>query len=241
MDAKRDPFFTRSLDLWDEASGKAGSVPLVFRVQAGGSRPGEPLRTIASCSIPSDELRLFGLGLSREGSAMTMPLAGADGVALSGALLHCFIHAGYNTRPGPARPLVSETSAESGPVPRLTRAWSVETAWRPMGEPGQLMLQVRGCNCSPHALLLSAVELHLPGARGWVLVDSPPAELLRTSPVAPPIVELGRAAGWSPLPLSVREARRAARPLQQRQKEPVLRNVSDRGRTACNVFPSHVV
>jgi energy-coupling factor transport system ATP-binding protein len=40
-----------------------------------------------------------------------------------------------------------------------------------------------------------------------------PAELLATSPVVPPIVELGRAAGWSPLPLSVRDARRRARDL----------------------------
>ncbi|WP_244932087.1 ABC transporter ATP-binding protein [Nocardioides sp. W7] len=40
-----------------------------------------------------------------------------------------------------------------------------------------------------------------------------PAELLATSPVVPPIVELGRAAGWSPLPLSVRDARRRAREL----------------------------
>ncbi|WP_209020449.1 ABC transporter ATP-binding protein [Nocardioides sp. 1609] len=40
-----------------------------------------------------------------------------------------------------------------------------------------------------------------------------PAELLATSPVVPPIVALGRAAGWSPLPLSVREARRPARAL----------------------------
>jgi energy-coupling factor transport system ATP-binding protein len=31
-----------------------------------------------------------------------------------------------------------------------------------------------------------------------------------TAPVAPPVVELGRLAGWSPLPLSVRDARRAA-------------------------------
>ena len=30
-----------------------------------------------------------------------------------------------------------------------------------------------------HALLISAVELRLPSASGWVLVDSPPAELLR--------------------------------------------------------------
>jgi energy-coupling factor transport system ATP-binding protein len=37
-----------------------------------------------------------------------------------------------------------------------------------------------------------------------------PAEAMRTSPVHPPVVELGRAIGWSPLPLSVREARRRA-------------------------------
>ncbi|MCD4524434.1 ABC transporter ATP-binding protein [Nocardioides sp. cx-173] len=40
-----------------------------------------------------------------------------------------------------------------------------------------------------------------------------PAELLAHSPVVPPIVELGRAAGWHPLPLTVREARREARTL----------------------------
>jgi energy-coupling factor transport system ATP-binding protein len=41
-----------------------------------------------------------------------------------------------------------------------------------------------------------------------------PGELLVTSPVVPPIVELGRAAGWDPLPLSVRDARRLARDLR---------------------------
>ncbi len=41
-----------------------------------------------------------------------------------------------------------------------------------------------------------------------------PAELMRTSDVAPPVVELGRFAGWSPLPLSLRDARRAAGPLR---------------------------
>ena len=43
-----------------------------------------------------------------------------------------------------------------------------------------------------------------------------PAELMRTSPVAPPVVELGRLAQWDPLPLSVRDARREAGPLRQR-------------------------
>ena len=51
----------------------------------------------------------------------------------------------------------------------------------------------------------------LPGD-GSVRVGEP-ATLLETSPVVPPIVELGRAAGWQPLPLSVRSARRRAREL----------------------------
>ncbi len=38
-----------------------------------------------------------------------------------------------------------------------------------------------------------------------------PADVLAASPVVPPIVELGRALGWSPLPLTVRDARRRAR------------------------------
>ncbi len=44
----------------------------------------------------------------------------------------------------------------------------------------------------------------------------PPGELMADAPVAPPIVELGRLAGWQPLPLSVREARRSAGPLRER-------------------------
>ena len=38
-----------------------------------------------------------------------------------------------------------------------------------------------------------------------------PAEIMAVSPVHPPVVALGRLAGWSPLPLSVRDARRRAR------------------------------
>lgn len=37
-----------------------------------------------------------------------------------------------------------------------------------------------------------------------------PPDVLRTSPIAPPVIELGRLAGWNPLPLSIRDARRAA-------------------------------
>ncbi|MEV7247273.1 ABC transporter ATP-binding protein [Streptomyces cyaneofuscatus] len=54
--------------------------------------------------------------------------------------------------------------------------------------------------------------IHLPG-HGRV-VPGAPADIFATSSIAPPIVELGRAARWSPLPLSVRDARRAAAPLR---------------------------
>jgi energy-coupling factor transport system ATP-binding protein len=54
--------------------------------------------------------------------------------------------------------------------------------------------------------------LYLPGDGG--LRDGHPVEVLRTIPIAPPIVALGRLAGWDPLPLSVRDARRVAAPLR---------------------------
>lgn len=40
-----------------------------------------------------------------------------------------------------------------------------------------------------------------------------PQQVLTDSPVAPPLVELGRLAGWRPLPLTVRDARRQVRSL----------------------------
>ncbi|HYJ66904.1 MAG TPA: ATP-binding cassette domain-containing protein [Nocardioidaceae bacterium] len=57
--------------------------------------------------------------------------------------------------------------------------------------------------------------LWLPGD-GEPLVTGPPAQVMEVTPVAPPVVELGRWAGWSPLPLSIRDARRVAGPLRQR-------------------------
>ncbi|HMM93825.1 MAG: ATP-binding cassette domain-containing protein [Micrococcales bacterium] len=42
-----------------------------------------------------------------------------------------------------------------------------------------------------------------------------PAQVMESSDVTSPVVELGRWAGWRPLPLSVRDARRAARGLRQ--------------------------
>ncbi|WP_328338185.1 ABC transporter ATP-binding protein [Streptomyces violaceus] len=43
-----------------------------------------------------------------------------------------------------------------------------------------------------------------------------PAEVMAVSPVYPPVVALGRLAGWTPLPLTVRDARRRATDLRQR-------------------------
>ncbi|MGW7538328.1 ABC transporter ATP-binding protein [Amycolatopsis sp. NPDC054798] len=45
--------------------------------------------------------------------------------------------------------------------------------------------------------------------------DGAPAEVLRDTPIAPPIVHLGRLAGWDPLPMTVRDARRQAVPLRE--------------------------
>ncbi|MEU8540985.1 ATP-binding cassette domain-containing protein [Streptomyces sp. NPDC048717] len=44
----------------------------------------------------------------------------------------------------------------------------------------------------------------------------PPADIMALSPVHPPVVSLGRAVGWDPLPLTVRDARRRAAPLRAR-------------------------
>lgn len=51
---------------------------------------------------------------------------------------------------------------------------------------------------------------------GTVSDYTDPAVAMQVSTLAPPVVELGRWAGWSPLPLSIRDARRAAGPLRDR-------------------------
>ncbi|MFJ6935826.1 ABC transporter ATP-binding protein [Streptomyces sp. NPDC101132] len=55
----------------------------------------------------------------------------------------------------------------------------------------------------------------LPGP-GRAPVMGPPADIMAVSPVHPPVVSLGRLAAWSPLPLSVRDARRRSAPLRSR-------------------------
>jgi energy-coupling factor transporter ATP-binding protein EcfA2 len=56
--------------------------------------------------------------------------------------------------------------------------------------------------------------VHVPGD-GEPIAHGDPAEILTTSTIAPPVVELARVAGWRPLPLSVRDARRRAAPLRE--------------------------
>ncbi|MEU2976767.1 ATP-binding cassette domain-containing protein [Streptomyces hirsutus] len=58
----------------------------------------------------------------------------------------------------------------------------------------------------------------LPGPGEPPLLGTP-AEVMAVSPVFPPVVALGRLAGWSPLPLTVRDARRRATPLRERLAE----------------------
>ncbi|MFE9673063.1 ABC transporter ATP-binding protein [Streptomyces sp. NPDC006259] len=53
-------------------------------------------------------------------------------------------------------------------------------------------------------------------APGAAPVLGAPAEIMAVSPVCPPVVDLGRLAGWSPLPLTVRDARRRAGDLRER-------------------------
>ncbi|WP_141746194.1 ABC transporter ATP-binding protein, partial [Streptomyces sp. EN16] len=53
-------------------------------------------------------------------------------------------------------------------------------------------------------------------APGAPPVMGPPAEIMKVSPVRPPVAELGLLAGWDPLPLSVRDARRGAGGLRER-------------------------
>lgn len=52
------------------------------------------------------------------------------------------------------------------------------------------------------------VVVHVPG--DGTVTTGTPAAMMAVTDVAPPVVRLARAAGWSPLPLSVRDARRCA-------------------------------
>jgi energy-coupling factor transport system ATP-binding protein len=64
------------------------------------------------------------------------------------------------------------------------------------------------------------------------VVSGLPAQMFATTRVAPPVVELGRMFGWTPLPLSVRDARRQIGPVRDElgsRTVPPLRRTPTRG------------
>ncbi|MFG3245610.1 ABC transporter ATP-binding protein [Streptomyces sp. NPDC048187] len=62
-----------------------------------------------------------------------------------------------------------------------------------------------------------------------------PAEVMAVSPVYPPVVDLGRLAGWSPLPLTIRDARRRASGLRERLAD---REIPDHTPSTSAVLPA---
>jgi energy-coupling factor transporter ATP-binding protein EcfA2 len=75
--------------------------------------------------------------------------------------------------------------------------------------------------------------VYVPGRGGRVIVGEP-REVLDSVDLVPPVVELGKRLGWSPLPLTVEEARsfvsRATPDTLARSGEPVTRGKSGTGR-----------
>ena len=81
----------------------------------------------------------------------------------------------------------------------------------------------------------------VPG-NGEPLQVGTPSDAMRVAPIAPPVVELGRLAGWHPLPLTVRDARRAAGPLRDLLigRTPHLRPVSTGARALAHLQSASV-
>ena len=71
-----------SIELWDQASGKDGSVQLRFLVKAWRDDVPDKEETLAIASIRGDELRRFGLYNPREGAAVALPLYTSSGEQL---------------------------------------------------------------------------------------------------------------------------------------------------------------
>ncbi|MEU5476032.1 ABC transporter ATP-binding protein [Streptomyces mirabilis] len=68
-----------------------------------------------------------------------------------------------------------------------------------------------------------------------------PSEIMAVSPVYPPVVDLGRLADWSPLPLTVRDARRRAGSLRERLSELVPKPRTPQPRTSQPTAPRATV
>jgi energy-coupling factor transport system ATP-binding protein len=81
------------------------------------------------------------------------------------------------------------------------------------------------------------VELHDDGT----VTDGRPSDVMATAALAPPVVHLGRWAGWDPLPLTVRDARRAATALRAALTEPGPADTSDPGTQEPGPGPSRLL
>ena len=110
---RADPLFNDPIELWNDASGKEGSLPLVFSVKAtamaeeaganssssSASAGADAEETLAVARISSSALRRFGLYNPREGAAVALPLLSLSGEPLpSKVALHCYVHVGYSVR-----------------------------------------------------------------------------------------------------------------------------------------------
>ncbi|HEY2575603.1 MAG TPA: ATP-binding cassette domain-containing protein [Streptosporangiaceae bacterium] len=81
--------------------------------------------------------------------------------------------------------------------------------------------------------------VYLPG--DGTVTAGDPVRVLAAAGVAPPVVELGRLAGWEPLPLSVRDARRQAPSLRSRLPSvpPAAHRVGHAGMAAPPALTAH--
>lgn len=66
-----------------------------------------------------------------------------------------------------------------------------------------------------------------------------PTEVLLGSPLVPPIVELGRIAGWDPQPLSIRDARRVAATMREQLAQSLASRPTDGGQVDGRMLFDH--
>ena len=119
------------------------------------------------------------------------------------------------SRSAPCSPSIRACSCSTNRPPRSTRpprrrcsrrspgsctTSASPSCWPSTGSSASRSTRTASCTCRATA----------------AVVAGDPAEMFAVTSVAPPVVELGRLAGWTPLPLSVRDARRRAAPLRDR-------------------------
>lgn len=162
----QDPLFNDSIELWDQASGKDGSVQLRFLVKAWRDDVPDKEETLAIASIRSDELRRFGLYNPREGAAVALPLYTSSGEQLPLELgrhaepaqlaLHCYIYVGYSRRQSNAGEAQTAASATADPDAAccISHGTSAQTLTAPLllGRQDSKLHVDYACVPAPHPL-----------------------------------------------------------------------------------------